>query len=330
LRNEANERSECTLRIECTEHKTALTGCGGNCGKLRRAIYPMAETSIIEWTRSTFNPWIGCTRVSPGCDHCYAERMDARGIYGGARHWGPGVPRYRTGDTNWNQVRRWNRRAAQNGEFWPVFTASQADIFDNEVPDDWRDDYWSLVRDCPHLTFQIVTKRIGNVPRMLPPDWTDAGYPNVWLLITVVTQEEAARDIPKLLRIPAVIRGLSMEPLLEAVDLASASGITPSANRMRGGGRPGIDWVICGGESGPGARPAHPQWLRSLRDQCREGGTAFFFKQWGEYAPVDAGDADTGSRIVLDDGQAMRRFGKKVSGRMLDGCTWDELPQVRR
>jgi protein gp37 len=143
----------------------------------------MAEKSIIEWTRSTFNPWIGCTKVSPGCDGCYAAvSTPARAM---KIEWGAGKPRHRTSPSTWAQVRRWNAEAAATGEFRPIFTASLADVFDNEVPDEWRADFWTLVRECRHLTFQMVTKRIGNVPRMLPPDWGDAGYPNVWLLTVV-------------------------------------------------------------------------------------------------------------------------------------------------
>lgn len=176
----------------------------------------VSELGKIEWTKSTFNPWIGCTKVSPGCDQCYAEvSTPARAM---KIHWGSGQQRHRTALTNWNQVRRWNAKAAKTGEFWPVFCASLADIFDNEVPDEWRADFWALVRECPHLTFQVLTKRIGNVKRMLSADWGD-GYPNVWLVISVVNQEEFDRDLPKLIATPARVRGLSMEPLLGPVDM---------------------------------------------------------------------------------------------------------------
>jgi protein gp37 len=227
----------------------------------------MAESTSIGWTRSTWNPWIGCTKVSPACDHCYAERMDARGIFGGATHWGPGVPRYRTSASNWNTVRRWNKAAAAAGEFWPVFTASQADIFDNEVPDAWREEFWQTIRECPHLTFQIVTKRIGNAPRMLPADW-GKGYLNVWLIATVATQAEADRDISKLLRIPAILHGLSMEPLLEAVVIDPAM-------------LSALKWVIVGGESGPGCRDMDLAWPRHLLGQCAAAGVCFYMKQLG-------------------------------------------------
>lgn len=134
---------------------------------------------------------------------------------------------------------------------------------------------------CPTngaLTFQIVTKRIGNVPRMLPPDWGDAGCPNVWLLITVVNQEEADRDIPKLLRVPAGIHGLSMEPLLGPVDLRMDAADVHADEPGAANRRSRIDWIISGGESGADARAPHPEWVRSLRDQCVAAGAAFFFK----------------------------------------------------
>lgn len=225
----------------------------------------MAEKTSIGWTRSTWNPWIGCTRVSPGCDNCYAERMDRRGIFGGTTHWGVSVPRYRTSPENWNAVRRWNRAAAAAGEFWPVFTASMADVFDNEVPDSWRADFWALVRECTSLTFQILTKRIGNAQHMLPEDW-EAGYPNVWLISSITTQAEADRDIAKLVRVPAAVHGLSMEPLLEAVNLPP--GLLPY-----------LGWVIVGGEYGP--RPMDAEWARALLRQCVGHRIPFFMKQMG-------------------------------------------------
>jgi protein gp37 len=224
------------------------------------------------------------------------------------------VPRYRTGAANWNEVRRWNRLAA-TGEFagqagfWPVFSASQADIFDNEVPATWRTDFWTLVRDCPRLTFQIVTKRIGNARLMLPADWEN-GYPNVWLLSTVVTQQEAERDIPKLLRVPAALHGLSIEPLLGPIDLGGWLG--PAA--------PCIDWVLAGGESGSGARPMELSWVRALRDRCTAAGVPFLFKQWGEWAPADPSESNPGG--------GPRRVGRQAAGRLLDGRDWTEFPRA--
>lgn len=174
----------------------------------------MAENSKIEWTDHTFNPWWGCTKVGPGCDHCYAEALDNRT---GGTHWGASAPRRRTKD--WSGPRRWNKHAgnyeALHGRRQRVFCASMADVFDNEVPDQWRADLWQLIRECPRLEWQIVTKRIGNAAKMLPADWP---FPHVGLLATVVNQAEADRDIPKLLATPAAWRGISAEPLLGPVD----------------------------------------------------------------------------------------------------------------
>lgn len=288
----------------------------------------MADKTKIEWTDSTFNPWIGCTKVSPGCDHCYAERQDARGIYG-ELHWGPGVPRKRTSAANWRKPLRWNSETfvqcghcgwrgdlvtVINSGACPscgtvddyrvarrrVFCASLADVFDNAVPAEWRRDLFDLIRATPHLDWLLVTKRIGNVGRMIPDCWSVALPPNVWLGITVTDQAEADRDIPKLLAVKTLgVRFLSIEPMLGPVDLAPAYLPCPNAESVimdpdtgareccsrcdyTGlGDEIGIDWVIVGGESGPHARPMHPDWARSLRDQCATAGAQFMMKQMG-------------------------------------------------
>ena len=171
----------------------------------------MGADSKIAWTHSTFNPWVGCSNVGPGCDHCYAEAMNKRW---GNDNWGHDIPRRRTNVKYWAQPIRWNIAAQKSGERRRVFCASMADVFDNEVPLEWRVDLFDLIRATPYLDWLLLTKRIGNVSKMLPPDW-GYGWPNVWLGITVVNQEEVDRDIPKLAAIPAWIKWLSMEPLLE-------------------------------------------------------------------------------------------------------------------
>jgi protein gp37 len=233
----------------------------------------MAETTGIAWCKSTMNFWIGCSKNGPGCDGCYAEHSTpARTM---AIEWGPGKPRHRTAPQTWNQLDRWNREApstefAGRKGFWPVFIDSLSDFFDNEVPDDWRADAWAKIKANPNLTFLIVTKRIGNVKRMLPADWGN-GYPNVWLIITVVNQSEADRDVRKLHDVPAVIRGLSVEPQLGDIDLEQAGALA-------------LDWVICGGESD---QPGHPArefklvWARNLAARTKAAGAAFFMKQLG-------------------------------------------------
>lgn len=174
----------------------------------------MAETTNIAWTDSTFNPWMGCSKVSPGCDHCYAEvSTPSRTMH---VMWGPHEARRRTSAANWNLPRRWNAAHeeffAANGRRRRVFCASLADVFDNQVELAWREDLWKLVRETPNIDWLILTKRIGNVAKMMPADW-GSGYRNVWLGITAVNQVEADRDIPKLLNVPAAVRWLMcLEP----------------------------------------------------------------------------------------------------------------------
>lgn len=224
----------------------------------------MAETTEISWTDATFNPWIGCTKVGPGCDHCYAERdFDLRK---GRVKWGAGNARSRTSAANWNKPRQWERQAAAfadaNGRRRRVFCASLADVFDNEAPAEWRADLLALIRGTPNLDWLLLTKRISNVARMVPE-----GLPfNVWLGATMVTRDEFLRDLDRLRAVPATVHFVSAEPLLEDVGELDLRG---------------IDWLIVGGESGPQARPMDAAWVRSLRRQCDRDGVAFHFKQWG-------------------------------------------------
>jgi protein gp37 len=314
----------------------------------------VAENSAIEWTDHTFNPWIGCTRVSPGCDNCYAAvSTPARAM---RVSWGADHQRHRTADSTWQQPARWNRRHseffAKHGRPQRVFCASLADVFDNQVDPAWQSDLFDLIRATPNLDWLLLTKRIGNV-RSLMGDAGFGDWPNVWLGVTVVNQEEADRDISKLLATPARVRFLSMEPLLGPVDLTSITVRRAVGNEVFSAlyfdgdaddepdlGTATLDWVIVGGESGPHARPMHPDWARTLRDQCAAAGVPFLFKQWGEFAPTERTMAEvaksqkklTGVRFephtrfpmaVLD------RVGKKAAGRLLDGVTHDGFPEVR-
>jgi protein gp37 len=270
----------------------------------------MAENSGIAWTHHTFNPWIGCARVSAACDHCYAEAWDAR--FGGGR-WGPRAPRRRT--KTWSDPMRWQRAAVAAGRRFRVFCASLADVFDNHpsIAGEWRHDLWALVRATPDLDWLLLTKRPQNARRFLPADWQD-GYPNVWLGATVESQPEADRRVPVLLRIPARLHFLSCEPLLGRLDLTcirvGGSGSLYRANALTGDGFDGraIGWVIAGGESGPGFRVADPDWFRGLRDQCAEAEIPFLFKQW----------SGPGQRQV------------KALGRVLDGVVHDGYPDRER
>lgn len=338
----------------------------------------MAANTAIEWTDHTFNPWEGCQKVGPGCDHCYAETRNARyapkGVEG-APNWGPGAPRRRTSASNWNQPLRWQREAAafyaQHGRRQRVFCASLADVFDNAVDPAWRQDLFTLIADTPDLDWLLLTKRIGNVANMLPVPFDFAKhYPNVWLGATIVNQAEADRDIPKLLATSAAVRFLSMEPLLGPVDLTGVSddstaldpvcwgdcacdtlyGFDAGCRRNGGDGNltRKIDWIIVGGESGPGSRPMHPDWARSIRDQCAAAGVGFLFKQWGDHSldyDRDRDDPDwrrcdeqqranPGQWLNLDGGTGFHgervhyaaRVGKKKAGRLLDGVQHNETP----
>lgn len=284
----------------------------------------MAEHTAIEWCDHTFNPWEGCQKVGPGCDNCYAEARDQR--FTGGRHWGSGAPRRRTSPSNWHQPVRWNLRAATEGRRARVFCASLADVFDNAVPPEWREDLFRLIASTPHLDWLLLTKRPGNVAAMLPFGW-GAGWHNVWLGCTVVNQAEADRDIPKLLSIPAAVRFLSMEPLLGPVDLTAIP-----RTRAEGFMRPldgrfnRIHWAIVGGESGQNARPMHPDWARSIRDQCQAAGVPFLFKQWGEWAPISQIDEADADELYLpapeDNPEATRRCRVASSCLHIDGSSF--------
>lgn len=225
----------------------------------------MAENSKIEWTTHTFNPWVGCTKVSPACDHCYAEGWAKR--TGGAALWQG--ERRRTTAANWRNPVKWNAAAFKSGVRPRVFCASLADVFDNQVSDEWRLDLIRLIAETPWLDWLLLTKRPQLVARMMPDQWW-SGWNHIWLGTTVENQTEVKRRIPHLRATHARTKFLSCEPLLE--------GIVPDLS--------GIDWVICGGESGGGARDMHPDWARSLRDDCAAEGVAFFMKQMTRKAPI--------------------------------------------
>lgn len=272
----------------------------------------MAENSKIEWCDHSFNPWTGCTKVGPGCDHCYAEGWAKRS---GTVKWGAGEPRRRTTDANWRLPLKWNAQAQAEGQRFRVFCSSLADVFDNAVDIEWRADLFGLIINTPHLDWLLLTKRIGNVERMLQDLRHGADHdlplldmmplPNVWIGATVVNQAEADRDIPKLLAVPARVRFLSIEPMLGPIDVrrfmwpvhprwpagfgspeaAIAAGAKVTYHRQGLISAKWADhllsWVICGGESGPGARPMHIPWARSLMQQCKAAGVAFHMKQLG-------------------------------------------------
>ena len=354
----------------------------------------MAEHSAIEWTDATFNPWWGCQKVSPACDHCYAER-DAKRYQPSRVLWGVGAERRVFGEKHWNEPLRWARTMpAKLGRRPRVFCASMADWLD-------VDEFVRLldtIRRTPELDWLLLSKRIGNWRKRITEavewaeirerapeffdllqwlrSWLDGTPPaHVWMMATVVTQEEADRDIAKLLAGPARVRGVSIEPMLGAVwlgkwlrpgcmrhgasheldgkcDVCEGRGIwgigEPLAEHEKAPLHTGLHWVIAGGESGPHARPMHPDWARSLRDQCAAAGVPFLFKQWGEWAPAES-VADDDERLLAErwiraDGsepprgagvdffggdEVLYRAGKKAAGRLLDGRTHDEFPLTK-
>lgn len=258
----------------------------------------MAENSAIEWTDHTFNPWIGCSKVSPGCKHCYAETlMDTR--YGRVK-WGVNGTRVRTGPDNWKKPERWNRQAEAEGRRARVFCASLADVFEDR-PElvEWRADLWALIEATPSLDWQLLTKRPEN-RHMFPYRWLEEVFPpNVWIGTSVENQEAADERIPELLKIPAAVRFLSCEPLLGFVDVVSWLGTGhPEFD-------PGVDWVIVGGESGPKARPFDLGWAESIEQQCAHASVACFVKQLGDRAV---------------------RNGHSYGARAKKGGDWDEWP----
>lgn len=319
----------------------------------------MAESTHIEWADATFNGWIGCTKVSPGCAHCYAERFGKRqGVA-----WGPGRDRRRTSATNWRGPIRWNARAKREREAAEaaglpapppprVFSASLSDWLDPEVPEGWLRDLLALVVSTPELRWLLLTKRpelwrprmelvASNLPH-LRGDVARRGAaaalawlrgdapPNARPGTTIESDETAPARLASLLDIPSAHprgRFISAEPLLGFVNLVAAHPLqSPHLS--------GIGWVIAGGESGPGARPMHPDWARSLRSQAQRAGIAFMLKQWGEWAPGAPGVlpvAGAPPRVLLRrapgdlDPVPMEARGKHASGNELDGRTWLEV-----
>lgn len=297
----------------------------------------MGADSAIEWTDHTFNPWWGCVKVSPGCTNCYAETWAHRM---GFNVWGPAktTPRREMSDQHWAEPLKWDRAAAKAGRPARVFCASMADVFeDHPALPPMRERLWQLIAQTPNLIWMLLTKRPENMTVMAPASWAQRWPSNVWAMTTVEIQEQAEQRIPELLKVPARVRGLSCEPLLGPVDLRSWLTPCPACGAPRANASctyceawpdvRGVSWVIAGGESGPGARPPHPDWFRSLRNQCATAGVDFFFKQWGEWAPPEVLPREQWSaRHTYVEEQYMLRSGKKLSGRQLDGREWNGVP----
>ena len=362
----------------------------------------MSENTTISWTDHTFNPWRGCTKISPACTHCYAAREairfpNIRGI------WGDAGTRILAVPSAWKQPLKWDRKAFNS--FDPsrhprprVFCASLADVFEDWqgelrfpadiAPEGWltarwdgqqlvrefgdsaerqglpvatmdnaRTELFRLIEATPNLDWQLLTKRSENILRMVPEHWRRKFPDNVWIGTTVEGPGQLHR-ILDLEKVNARIRFISCEPLLGDLRLreiwdkegnrfdaltgswgVDGRGQTPPSDRR-------IHWVIAGGESGPKARPSHPAWFRSLRDQCAATGTPFHFKQWGEWAPVDIGNVDHSPRDLFlqpdgtdatnwtidrftADTAHLGRFGRARTGHLLDGVAHLEFPEPR-
>lgn len=320
-----------------------------------------AMSTKIEWASESWNPVVGCTKISAGCQHCYALRfavrlahnpklsVDARERYMSTVHKANGhwewtgrmalFPERLEQPLHWRKLRR-------------VFTVSMGDFFHCLVPFSFQCEILQVIGKCPQHTFLILTKRTDQLEM-----WEHAAgwhpYPNLWLGVTAENQEQADKRIPVLLQTPAAKRWVSLEPMLEEIDL---HWISSSGYRMlsRWYGPDGFDetgsqpernplwpnWVVLGGESGPGAHPLHPDSVRSVRDQCVEAGVPFLFKQWGAWFPRDQWEHSPelmlpdddeayqpGPRThIFPDGTVAHRIGKKRAGRLLDGQLWDQYP----
>lgn len=321
----------------------------------------MAKDSAIEWTHHTFNIVWGCLKISPGCEHCYAETLAKR--YG---HdvWGPAktTERRTMSESYWKQPLIWNKVAKALEQRQRVFCSSMADVFeDHPTNNRERPKLWRLIEETPWLDWLLLTKRPENISTMIADDWLTGGFPrNIWLGTSAENQRylesrwDTLQSETHYLN-PSVLF-LSLEPLLGPIDLRPALEEIDLGDEEHTWWTRPVDWVIVGGESGPNARPMHPGWVRSLRNQCQEAGVPFLFKQWGEYYPTanfhswtyylsKARNRDFDRLIAADGFESQRsndyeratyplagvkRVGKKAAGRLLDGSEWNGFPAVER
>jgi protein gp37 len=324
---------------------------------LRAQIKEVMGKTSIEWTDASWNPIVGCTEISPGCANCYAARLAATRLRNTPQYKGLATI-HNPGEARWTgEVRNifgLDHKVLEEPLHWRkprrIFVCDMGDLFHEDVQDEWLHSVFWTILSCPRHTFQILTKRADRMKEFMTKYYTakESGLPkplpNVWLGVSVENQHFADERIPLLLATPAAVRWISAEPLLGPVDLDSER---RDGLHALGCGVPdhkclpmcrGIDWVVCGGESGPGhagacgntgARPMHPDWARSLRDQCQAAGVPFFFKQWGEWGPPfgEGPMEHIGPQFMkTESGDWLTKIGKKKAGRLLDGRTWDEFP----
>lgn len=342
----------------------------------------MSDGTKIEWTDATWNVVNGCSVISPGCKHCYAMKQAHRFPVR------QGLTQKTAGGMVWTGEVRFNEAVLIQPLRWKrprrIFVCAHGDLFHPAVPDEWIDRVFAVMALAPHHTFQVLTKRperareytlknltngcgldrvIGtrmmdeyekarrqnrSVPAFALP------LPNVWLGVSVEDQTRANERIPLLLDTPAAVRWLSMEPLLGPVDVFKVLACwqfqrTNDQKAHIGWGNPLLDWIVLGGESGPSARPMHPDWARSVRDQCAAAGVPFLFKQWGDWTPGVNAACTNGRPLVqtadwfndhwsfetingdfdfhADDEPLLYRTGKKAAGRLLDGVQHDGYPE---
>lgn len=321
----------------------------------------MAETQI-EWADAVWNPVTGCTPISEGCEHCYARRMAyrLRGRYG--------YPEDNPFCVTLHPERLGEPRKI-SGDGKRIFVCSMGDLFHPSVPDEFIARVWAVMQLEVRHYFIVLTKRPERLleiyPRLqelmeihaedslkqaAPCTYGPWPLPNVWIGVTAENQQRADERIPILLQIPAAVHWVSCEPLLGPIDLSpwlkdwscpvcSGTGVVRFGmatkrcpKQCHRSWKEGcqLHWVICGGETGPNARPMHPDWVRSLRDQCQAASVPFFFKHWGEWREDSFAWANLSSRPSIDvHGTCFVRIGRKTAGRLLDGRTWDEFPQAR-
>jgi protein gp37 len=321
----------------------------------------MADSSKIEWTEATWPVTVGCDHISAGCDHCYAATLTSGRLahlpeYAGLAEHGRFNGTVRCLAERLDRPLKWRKPRR-------IFVCSMSDLFHESVPDEFIAEVFAVMASAQRHTFQVLTKRHGRMRSLLSsldfrsavrgatvrllrtghPDFRAVDewpLPNVWLGVSAEDQHWAAIRVHALLATPAAVRWVSAEPLLGPIDLRNLKtgngalidalcGDVKTPDGTIYAACPGsVSWVVAGGESGAGARPMHPDWARSLRDQCQDARIAFLFKQWGAHRWVEHSRYDDATQCWVADGIEPQRVSKKLAGRELDGRTWDEYPRA--